>query len=290
MIFSLNAILFISIGGFVYKSSDKYRKEIPITSETEINVNLDAGFGHIMIMRGSSNQILNTDIMATLKNDLAEYIDYSNRDNIGYLNINTTEAIIKESTHRKGHSLHLSGLEDNAWNMRFTDSIPISFEIELGMGKGDFDFSGLMVKDLNLSTGASSVVIRFDTPNKSEIENLTIETGLSKFKGYSLCNSNFNHMKFQGGVGSYVLDFSGKLNKEVEVDIEVGLGSLNISIPDNIGTKIYYEKSWVSTIDIPKDFKEEEEHYYFSPNYYDVNGKINMHIEAGLGSVKIKRE
>jgi hypothetical protein len=284
------ALIIMATVGFVYRTADKFRKEILAANEQELKVNLDAGFGNIQIERGEPKQILLADIDADLKNDLSEYIDYSNRDRIGYLNINTSDVANKESKHGKNRSLHLSGFEDNSWNMRFTDAIPISFEIELGMGKGNLDFTGLTVKDLNLSTGASSVVIRFDKPNKGEIENLNIETGLSKFKGYGLCNANFNHLKFEGGVGSYILDFSGTLDKEVDADIQVGLGSITISIPDEIGTKIYYEKSWVASIDLPNDFKEEEENNYYSKNYYNTIGKINLHIEAGLGSVKIKRE
>ena len=276
--------------GFSFRYLSKYKKEISASSEQEVKVNLDAGFGNIRIERGDSKNIFQAEIDADLKNDLTEYIDYSNRDEVGYLNISTSESGSKESKHGKNRSLHVSGFEENNWQMRFTDAIPISFEIELGMGKGDFDFTGLNLKDLNLSTGASSVVMRFDKPNKGEIENLNIETGLSKFKAYGLCNANFSRMKFEGGVGSYILDFSGTLDKEVDVNIQVGLGSMTISIPEDIGAKVFYEKSWVASIDLPNDFKEEEENNYFSKNYYNTSGKINLHIEAGLGSVKIKRE
>ncbi len=278
------------LAGFTFKYANKYHKEIPATDEQELKVNLEAGFGNIRIERGNPKQILQVDINANLKSDLTEFIDYSNRDEIGYLNINTSEAVTHESRRGKSRSLHISGFEDNNWNMRFTDAIPISFEIELGMGKGDLDFTGLTVKDLNISTGASSVTMNFDKPNKGEIENLNIETGLSKFKGYGLCNANFDHLKFEGGVGSYLLDFGGTLDKEVDADIQVGLGSITILIPDDIGAKVYYEKSWVASIDLPNDFKEEEENNYYSKNYYNTSGKINLHIEAGLGSVKIKRE
>lgn len=283
-------LTFLVLIGFSFRYANKYRKEISASNEQELKVNLDAGFGNIRIERGDAKKILLVDIDADLKSDLTEYIDYANRDEVGYLNINTSEAATRESRRGKNRSLHISGFEDNNWDMRFTDAIPISFEIELGMGKGDLDFSGLTLKDLNLSTGASSVVMRFDKPNKGEIENLNIETGLSKFKGYGLCNANFDRLKFEGGVGSYLLDFSGALDKEVDVDIQVGLGSMTISIPEYIGAKVYYEKSWVASIDLPNDFKEEEENNYFSKNYYNTNGKINLHIEAGLGSVKIKRE
>jgi len=288
-LFIIAAFIVIITFGFVIIGDKQYKRDIPFSNERELKVNLEAGFGNINIERGKFSQIISFDVNTDLKDDITQYIDYSNRDRVGYLNISTSEILSKESNKKK-HSFRISGLEDNDWTMKFTDAIPIAFDIELGMGKGNLDLTGLKVKDLNISTGASSVILRFDEPNNETINNINIETGLSKFKAYGLGNANFERLKFQGGVGSYVLDFSGDLKKESDVDIEVGLGALTIYIPDEIGTKIYYEKNWISSIDLPDDFKEEEEDNYFSSNYYDTSGKINMHIEAGMGSVKIKRK
>lgn len=283
----LMVLIVLSTLGFMFRYGEKYKKDIPITDEKELKVDLEAGYGNIYIAKGSNSQLFSLDINADLKNDVSEYFDYSNRDETGYLNINTTEAL-KENRDKKKHSLHISGFEDNSWSMKFSDKLPISFDIELGMGKGEINLSGLKVKDLNLSTGASSVSLRFDEPNKSAIENITLETGLSKFKAYGLSNANFENLKFEGGVGSYLLDFEGKLNKEADVDIQIGLGSITIIIPEDIGAKIYYEKSWVASIDLPNDFDEKEDNTYFSKNYYKTSGRLNLHIEAGLGSVTIK--
>jgi hypothetical protein len=273
--------------GFIYILGEKFKKEIPVTNERELKVDLEAGFGNIHIQKGSANQLFAIDIDADLKKDASEYIDYSNRDETGYLSINTTDAL-KETRDKKKHSLHISGFEDNNWLMRFTDAVPISFDIELGMGRGEIDLTGLQIKDLNLSTGASSVSLRFDEKNKTSIDNITIETGLSKFKAYGLSNANFDNLKFEGGVGSYLLDFGGELQREVDVDIQIGLGSITLIIPDEIGAKVYYEKSWVASIDLPKYYEENEENTYFSKNYYNAKGRLNFHIEAGLGNVTIK--
>ena len=91
-------------------------------------------------------------------------------------------------------------------------------------------------------------------------------------------------------MGSYWLDFSGKLDREVDVNIEVGVGSLTLVIPDNVGAKINYEKNFISHIELARDFSEQEENTYLSSNYGNSHGKMNVHIEAGLGSVKIKRQ
>lgn len=274
--------------GFLYLIGEKFKKEFPITNERELKVDIEAGFGSINIEKGFPNQLITVDIDADLEKDPSELIDYYKRDGTGYLSINTTDALVAKEKEKK-HSMHISGFEDNNWLMRFSQSVPISFDIELGMGKADIDMTGLQVKDLSLSTGASSVILRFDEKNKAFIENLSIETGLSKFKAYGLSNANFQNLKFEGGVGSYLLDFGGSLDHEVNVDIEIGLGSVTLVVPDHLGAKIYYEKSWIASIDLPKNYEEEEENTYLSSNYYDSKGKLNFHVEAGLGSVTIKR-
>lgn len=281
----------LALTGFVYNVATKYQKDVELTKEKELKVTINAGYGNIYLSRGKPSQVLHANIDAELKEDLDNYIEYSSRDNVGYLNINTSEWAREESEgDKKKHSFHINGFGSSTWDMHFTDAIPISYDVELGLGKADLDFTGLAIKDLNLSSGASSVHVRFDKPNKAIIEEMNIESGLSKFRAEGLCNANFNNLRFQGGVGSYVLDFSGTLKREVDVDIEVGLGTLTIIIPENIGARIEYEKSLIAHISLADDFSEQEENSYFSENYYNASGKLNMRIQAGLGSVKIKRE
>jgi len=289
ILIATTALILAATGFIFYKAPNSYKKDIPLSHEQELKVTINAGYGDMYLSRGAGGALLHANIDAELKHDIDDYIEYSSRDNIGYLNICTSDENYK-SSNEHNHSIHFSGFGTNTWDMHFTDAIPISYDVELGMGKADFDFSGLSIKDLNLSTGASSVDMRFDKHNRSVIEDMNIESGVSKFHAEGLCNANFSHLKFQGGVGSYELDFGGKLDREANVDIEVGLGSLTVIIPEHTGAKIEYEKSIIAHITLADDFSEQEQNTYYSANYYDAPGKLNMHIEAGLGSVKIRRQ
>ncbi|MBI4546357.1 MAG: hypothetical protein HY707_00130 [Ignavibacteriae bacterium] len=287
--FSVLVIVGISLllTGFAVVFSYHYHKKIPLTNEEELKVTVDAGFGKLFVARGEPRVLLEANVDTDNETDLTEYIEYDIRDRIGYLSLSTDEEEVHSHKKKKKYSFDI---KSSSWTMQFTDAVPISFDIELGLGKGDLDLTGLNVKDLNLSAGASSVLLKFDQPNKSVIEELTIASGLSRFRAEGLCNANFNRLRFEGGVGDYSLDFGGSLKREVDVDIEVGLGSLTITIPKQIGTRVMYNKSFISHITLDRDFSEEEEDNYYSSNYYSSKGRINMHIEAGLGSVKIKRK
>lgn len=281
-------LLFFTTAASAYNlflDDKRYQKETPYSNEKELKVNIGSAFGKLVIGKCDDENVFSYDILRDPKlGDPTNQVKYSIIDRIGYL-----EIPISDREESKKKSFHIGSIESEKWILDFTGRIPISMDIQLGAGKGNFDFTGLKLKDLDISTGASSVTIMFNKLNQQTIENLNIETGVSKFKAYNLSNANFNKLKFSGGIGSYELDFSGELNKEVDVDIEIGLGSITILIPKYVGAKVYYEKNWVSNIDLDNDFDEEQNDEYVTSNYSSSRGKINIQIEAGLGSVKVKR-
>lgn len=261
-------------------------REIGRTTEKELKVVLSSTFGSLHVSKGEPEKILVADASTSDSNPKMD-IDYDIRNRVGYMDITLGETQ-GDHDHRRG-SFKISNLEGGKWYLKFSNTLPISFDVELSAGNGDFDLSGLQVKDFTLSTGASDVSLSFDEPNKTFIDNLSIESGVSKFNGRNLGNANFKRFKFQGGVGAYTLDFSGKITNEVDVDVSVGLGILTIILPDDVGARLFYEKSWASRLDYDRDFHTVNDDEYETENYEDAPGKMNIRIDSGLGSVKVKR-
>jgi hypothetical protein len=258
-------------------------KQIGRTTEKEINVVLSSAFGSIIVSKGDPGKILVAE-SPEAKNQPPFDISYSVRNRIGYLEIGIGEAGDQDNGNYDW-SLH-----GGQWLLYFSDELPISFDVELSVGKGYFDLSGMLVKDFTLSTGASDVTVNFDQENNELIEGISIESGVGKFSGLNLGNANFRQFNFQGGVGTYYLDFSGDLHREVDVDIEVGLGVVTLVVPGPVGARLSYEKSWISRLDCSKDFMLVEDGEYVTNNYGSASGRMNIRIESGLGSVRIRRE
>lgn len=261
-------------------------REIGRTTEKELKVVLSSSFGSLHVSKGEPEKILVADA-APKNSDPKMDIEYDIRNRIGYMDVTLGETE-GDHDHRKG-SFKISDFEGGKWYLKFSNALPISFDVELGVGNGDFDLSGLQVKDFTLSTGASDVSLSFDEPNKTFIDNLSIESGVSKFNGRNLGNANFKRFKFQGGVGAYTLDFAGKIMSEVDVDVSVGLGVLTIVIPSDVGARLFYEKSWVSRLDCDRDFHAVNDDEYETDNYDDAVAKMNIRIDSGLGSIKVRR-
>jgi hypothetical protein len=281
-------LLLTSLGAVLLLGLGSGHREILRTTEKELAVKLEAAFGNLYVSRGDPKKICTVDIKDIDTDKPRGTINYKISDGVGKLDIDLSKFGESGFGTDEKHHLDLGDLESGKWYVRLTDQIPISFNVELGVGKGDFNCSGLLIKDFVLSTGASSVNLRFPQPNKAQIDNMKIETGVSKFVGEGLGNANFRNFQFSGGVGSYTLDFSGELKREVDVKVEVGLGSVTILVPRDVGARVFYQESWVSKIDLDRDFEEKREGQYFSDNYSTASSRMNISVESGLGHVKIE--
>ena len=267
-------------------------KEIKRTSEKEVRIRIESSFGTVVCSKGPSDKIMVFDVKTEDDRKPNVDINYRLKGDVGYLEL------APENEGNKSLSLHFNDeddedkdhdhLENGKWYMQFTEEVPLSIDAELGAGRGNFDMTGLDVKEFKMSAGASSTSLYFGERNKSEIEELEIKSGVSKFVGEKLCNANFSHMTFEGGVGSYYLNFEGTIDREVDVKIKIGLGAVTIAIPRETGAKIHYQENWFSNFTIDKEFDEERKGVYVTPNYSSAEGKMNIYVESGLGSVKVK--
>jgi len=266
-----------------YSIESKHR-EFSRTKEKELHVILEISFGSITIKRGESDKIASVDYSEEEAAKQKLYISYDISDETGTLYIK-----LKESTHFWGdddnHNSHNRHLD-----IKLGSTIPISFELELGAGNGDIDLTELQVRDVKISTGASSVTMKCRKPNLISANNISIESGVSKFTATDLSNLNFRNLKFSGGVGSYKLDFDGKLRQSAEVQIEVGLGSINVYVPKSIPAKLVYDDNWLSSFNLDDDFEKTRSGVYETSDFSDASKRLTIRMESGLGSVRVSRK
>jgi hypothetical protein len=266
-------------------AQDEGTREVGRTTENELKVTLTSSFGTVKISRGEPEKMVV--VQSSSDEGQRMNLDYSIRNRVGYMDLALGEG--NQPNEGRKSSFHIADFHAGQWALKFSDAVPISFDVQLGVGKGNFDFSGLHVKDFNLSTGAGDVVLTFDQPNPTTIENMNIESGVSKFDGRNLGNANFKHFRFQEGVGTSTLDFSGGLHSEVDVDLEVGMGVMTIIVPPEVGARVTYDKTWASKLECAQDFHSTSDTEYVSDNYNRVPAKINIRVDSGLGSIKIRR-
>jgi len=284
---TLLAAVFVFVAVIAASASprEKIHREFTRTKERSLRVVIDIAFGSLMLEPGARDRI------ATIEYDEAEddehkiIVSYDVSGDRGLLKIR-----LKKSSHFWGDGDSDRGGHDRQLAVRLTENLPVSLEIELGAGRGDIDLSRLRVEDLKISTGASSVNVRCDQPNPISANDVEFESGVSKFTASNLSNMNFRSLKFSGGVGSYKLDFGGKLRQNADVKIEVGLGSVVVNVPGEIPARLLYDDSWLSSFDLDDGFSKQRSGLYQTDDFDGGSNHLTIRIESGLGSVKVRRK
>lgn len=169
----------------------------------------------------------------------------------------------------------------NDWNLKLGSS-PIDLTISAGAYKGTLDLSGLALVNLSVSDGASQSEVRFDSPNPAEMQQLTYKTGASEVKLINLGNANADTVSFESGAGSYTLDFSGTLKRDVSVSVKSGVSSLIIIVPDGVPCKVIINGGLNNVTPTGT--------WTISSNIYEKTGTgphIDINLEMGLGNLEL---
>lgn len=257
------------------------RKDIARTTEKEVRADIEAAFGSIVIAKGERDKIVSAEFRQE-NESRSPYVDYRLRGNRGELKIETDHEDSRWWGRKKGE-------RKREWILKFTDAVPIDLNIEFGAGQGEIDLTGLQVQKLSVSSGASSVELTCDEPNRIVAGHVEIESGVSKFDARNLANLNFEKMSFSGGVGAYKLDFGGKLQQDAKIKVEVGLGAVTIYIPRETAARVEFEDHWFAEFDVDDGLKKVKKGVYETDNYQRAKARLTFELEAGLGSVKVRQ-
>lgn len=258
-------------------------KQFPLTNERELTVIVDVSFGTLIFEKAPKGMVAVVRYEDREEDRDRIYVQYEDGSR-GKLRIRS-----KSSSSMFRDEDHNININDRRIVVQYTDRIPISFDVELGAGRGELDLSGLKVQELRISTGASDVHLSCNEPNPITADNVEIESGVSKFTADGLSNLNFRKMAFSGGVGSYRLDFGGELSNDADATIDVGLGSIVVEVPEPIHARVRYDDGWFSKFSLSGDFRRAKSGVYETEGYAEAGKRLEIRIDSGLGSVKIRR-
>jgi len=269
----------IGSSGFAVAEIVTESKHVELTDETDVYFEVDFGLGELTITSGSSDTIIAAE--GVFDDEYFEYeFDYRKRNRSGDLYFDISD---------RNRNWDDIDTEDNEWTFMLSNSVPFDLSLDVGAAACDFELGGLMLSRMDLNIGAADCEISFDTPNLTELEMFSIDAGASSITISELGNANFRELEFSGGVGSCEIDFSGEFEFDGEAEISIGLGSADITIPDHVGVRIYYEDEFLSSVDIPrKGFTEVRRDCYESDNWDTAKGHLEIRLDVGLGSVDIR--
>ena len=172
-------------------------------------------------------------------------------------------------------------------SLDLTGATPMALSMKFGAAEARLDLGGLRLRELLLETGASDTEIRFGEPNREVAEHCTFKAGAAQFKVEGLGNSGCRNINVSGGIGTLNLDFSGKWNHDATGDINVGLGTIEISVPAELGVRID-RSTFLMSFEAP-GFEKQDGGVWLSRNWDTAEHHLTLSVSGALGGIKIAR-
>jgi hypothetical protein len=244
-----------------------------------MEIEIQFGFGEILIERGNPSKAV-TGFIQYDEDYLGPYADYDTKGSLARFRF------ITKSRHEGWESLKMRGMDEPESELYFTTRIPLEVDFECGLGNADLNLGDLKVADLSIENGLGETTLDFSTPNRTDLRRISVENGLGELVARNLSNSRAEKLKFDCGLGSAIIDFRGETMQDMDVDVNVGLGSITLKIPEGYNVIMEADESFLSSIDT-HGLTSEGRGYYRSRDYRPSQPTLHITASVGLGSIDI---
>ncbi|MGH1366270.1 MAG: hypothetical protein ACRBF0_22105 [Calditrichia bacterium] len=277
---ALLCLLFISSLYAVEDGKTKLNHSIDKTVEETVyaRINMDHGLLDIQASSAVSGLFSGEFLFDTEKPE----IEYRVVDDEGRLVIHVSDDRYDED----GLNIDFDDFDANECRLNFSNNVALSLKMKCGMMKGNLDLSDLKIANCSLTAAAGKATIDFGKPNTVDLNKLDVENGLGKLSMYNLANANFSSFDFEAGIGSYILDFGGKLQRSANVDVELGMGSMTIYLPRDIAARIEIEDTFLTSLTINDVFKNGD--IYTTENWEKADTRLDMRVSCSVGELVFK--
>ena len=170
----------------------------------------------------------------------------------------------------------------NDWSLSLANA-PMNLTVKAGAYQGQYELGGLSIQNLNVTDGASKVDLNFTNPNQVQMTSLQYTTGASEVTLKGLANSCATDITFRGGAGNYTLEFSGKLQSNMNVSVEAGVSQVTIIVPMGVNAQVITETG-LMTVSTSGGWQQQGSNYSLSGS----GNTITINVKMGAGNLKLE--
>jgi hypothetical protein len=184
-----------------------------------------------------------------------------------------------------GRDFRIGKHEGGEMDVELAPAVPMELAIEFGAGSADIDLGGLALTELDLRTGASETLLDVSRPNPVTLEEGVLQVGAAEFTARRLGNLNARRIEVNAGVGDVTIDLSGAWRQDGVVQVKMGLGSLELRLPEGLGVRLE-PQTLLTSLDTQGLVKRGD--VYYSPDWDRAERRITVQVEAAFGSVDVR--
>jgi hypothetical protein len=202
-------------------------KTVALEGATRAEVRLQMGAGRLQLSTADQSALLEASFEFN-RERLRPEVSYRVLGGKGVLDIR----------HGRSRGIHIGNTRDR-WDLVLGRAVPVDLDIDLGAGHSDIDLRGLELEGVDLDMGVGEADLDLRGPHAKGFL-VKIDGGVGSAKLYLPAEVGVR-VKVDGGLGSvnphglvkqggaYVNDAYGKSPVTIDVDINAGIGSLDLT-------------------------------------------------------------
>jgi hypothetical protein len=165
-------------------------------------------------------------------------------------------------------------------------AVPIELSVQIAGTESRLELGGLRLTQLEVNSAASGTTVSFESPNRAEMETLTMHVAASGARIENLGNANAATVMIKGAAGGMDIDFGNSLLRDVTVNAELALGGLKIALPRGVGIMVR-SKSKLGAFDGAGLNKVGDA--WYSENWNQATRKVTVESTTFLGNLELAR-
>ena len=223
--------------------------ELNDADEVRVDIKIDAGELHI---DGEAEDLLEAEFTYNVA-DWKPEVRYQVTEGQGRLTIQQPNP----------NKISISGDIRYEWDLQFNDEVPLDMRVNGGVGASDFRLGDLNVTRVDFQLGVGDADI--DLNGNTSLEEINVDMG----------------------AGSVSIDLTGDWEHDVQVDIQGGVGSTHLILPENVGVRVKVDKG-IGDVDASGLYHRDGTYVNSAYDEADITLKIN--VQTGLGQIDLRIE
>lgn len=267
------ALLFATPGGVRGQDWQELSTSRKVGDERSVDVHIKYGAGHFRVRPGAAGTLYRMQLRydADRFEPVAEY----------------SRGLLELGVDGRGRSVDIKGDGDRGeMDLELSPTVAMDLVLEFGAVRADIDLGGMTLSDLDLSTGASESRVNFSRPTRGRIRTAEFHVGAADFEAENLANLRADRLEVEAGVGKVALGFGGEWEGDMQVSVSMGLGALELHVPEGVGVRLEKD-SFLTSLEADGFVKDGDNH--FSGNWDTAERRLVVEVDAAFGSIRIVR-
>lgn len=170
--------------------------------------------------------------------------------------------------------------------VRLGRAVPMNLDLALGAAEARLDLGGLALRGLKVETGASDSKLTFDSPNRVRMDRLEVSAGAANLAVSGLANANAGSIHVTSGVGNVELSFDGALTRDVQIESEMALGRVGITLPREAGVRVELSRFLAGFDHFGLQKRGDA---WYSDNWDRATHRVTLKVKTAFGGVVVRR-